>query len=284
MIDDLLQAARTRREELASTAESAAKIAVAVGGISYAVGLIVVNGHLLRYGVHATGALRADYVMAGLLWAVLTAIAFLTILGLARTWSVVREDWRNRRLWLAVVKGLLGTTVVPYAFFLPLLVLSGRQPRFDEWWYWSVVGTLAYSAGCILLARLQLSTSIRKWAEGGWHVGDFPTYEVAFQCFVLLSTVGLYSRVVYPSILPMYGGGRPSIVRLVGAPGSEELFQVSSLSAAGSTGAPASVELIAEVDDWLIVRRVDNVDLSSPVIRLRRDMVVAVELVAPSIK
>jgi hypothetical protein len=283
MIETILEAARARRDDLVFVTELLAKVAVVAAGVSYAVGLVVVNGHLLRYGVHATSVLRADYAMAGLLWAVLVGIALLSILGVKQTWYYVKRDWIERRRVLAAVKVVLSIIAVPSALYFPLLVLTGQQPQFDQWPYWSVVGTIWYSAVGILGGGFQLVVHTRRWIQKGWRVGEFPVYEVAFQCFWLVSTVGLYSRVVYPSILPMYGGGRSAVVRLIPAQGAGDTLRALSLSSDGSAGSDPLVELVAETDDWLILARVVRTAGSkTPPVRLKRELVAAVELVAPT--
>lgn len=281
MIEAIIDAARAKREDLATIADATTRAVVVVGALSYGVGLVIVNGHLLRYGVHAISVLRADYIMAGVLWAVLVAIPLFAVLGARRTWDYVKRDWAERRRGLAVLKSVLSIVVMPGLLYFPLMVLTGRPAQLGEWQYWGVVGTIWYSAVGILFAGATVATHTRTWTTKGAHVVEFPIYEVAFQCFWLISTVGLYSRVVYPSILPMYGGGRPAAVRLIPAPGAADTLRSLSLGLDTPTDGPPAVELIAESDDWLVLARLNRQGQGAMPVRVKRDLIAAIELVEP---
>ena len=255
----------------------AGKVAVWVGAASYGVGLVIVNTHLLKYGVSQPTLLRADYVLAGLLWIVLTGIAGISVLGFLSTWRYVRRDWRARHRVLAVIKAVLSPVLLPAALLFPVIFLSAVRLQFDQLSFWIVVGILLLTGGLLIGAARTVVQEVRKWRSQNKPFEEFPVYEIVFQCFMALAALSAYSQWVYPELLPTYGGGRATSVRLVPAQGSTDIFRGAFGSA---TDQDTIFELIGETDNWLIVtqrRRIPGTDEAA--VRVRRDLVAAIRAV-----
>jgi hypothetical protein len=263
------------REEFTGWVELGGKLLLALGAICYAVGLVIVNAYLLRYGVYSTSLLLSEYVLAGLLWLFLLAVGSVLVAAADRA---LKDRTGRRRLFIAIGVALR----VLAALLLPATLVglfSGLELLLTDWRTWVVVAVILLTPGYILPHARDCAIDIRGWHASGAKFADFPIDRVSMLCFFCLLAVGSYAHIVYPSFLPMYGGGRPTQVRLVPAPGSAEVFTALALGA--TPVADEEFALIAETADWLVLARSQSRSMfaapKSP-LRLRRDMVGAIQV------
>lgn len=263
------------REEFTGWVELGGKLLLALGGTCYAVGLVIVNAYLFRYGVYSTSLLRSEYVLAGLLWLFLLAVGSVLVAAADRS---LKDRTGRRRLFIAISVALrvLAALLLPAAL---VGLFSGLELFLTDWRTWVIVAVILLTPGYILPHARDCAIDIRGWRSSGAKFADFPIERVAMLCFFCLLAVGSYAHIVYPSFLPMYGGGRPIQVRLVPAPGSAEVFTALALGA--TPVADEEFDLIAETADWLVLARSQPRSMftapKSP-LRLRRDMVGAIQV------
>src|ERR1035438_5607032 len=113
--------------------EFVGKYAAQAVGCAYALGLLVSNLHLARFGVYSAGLFRTEYVLTGPLtaFAVLWYAAFFALLGAA--WKGVRTSAREKQYWrTAVAAGAL--------------VFFARIPMFSSL-FWLLNGAQVPSSG-----------------------------------------------------------------------------------------------------------------------------------------
>ena len=267
------------RDEFATWVELGGKVLLGIGAICYAVGFVVVNAYLLKYGVYSASLFRTEYVLAGILWLFLLAVASVLVASADKSLKRARLHFaEGRRLLPAIVVALrillaLGTPMVLVGLF------SGQDLVPWDWRTWIVVAVILLTPGYIVPHAREFGAELRAWRATGGAFADFPIYGVSMICLFGFLAIGSYAHIAYPSFLPMYGGGRPTVVRLVPVPGSAEVF--SAIAVGPATAGGEDFDLIAETSDWLVLARSQPIAMfaapRSP-FRLRRDMVAAIQV------
>jgi hypothetical protein len=179
----------------------------------YAVGFVVVNSFLGRYGVRDVEPIRGRYVAAALLFAVF----FLTAAVVAvQTWRQALATWRSDRPWWA--RGLI---LVVIDFALPLLgvvlIEESVLSRFGE--RTLILGVLRddvrYYVGLFVFnASIVVGYAILH-RPGRTDVYSIASYDAWLGAGIVLAVVGLYGSLIYPSVPTWLGGGHPDSIQLV---------------------------------------------------------------------
>jgi len=116
MIDDFVtRTLKTSTDELTRTIELCSKVALALIGLSYAIGLIIVNLYLSRFGVFTASLFRVDYVLAGGLWLLLFGIGTLLQAYVRHRVGIFYQRWAARQRVRAVVALLTGLGIAVVA-------------------------------------------------------------------------------------------------------------------------------------------------------------------------
>ena len=226
-------------EGLKNILEIVAKVFFGLTVVCYAIGLIVVNISLSKYGIFSLGVLRISYVTAGV-WAIFFLLApalvlitfwFLSLAvspTLRASWLSGRSsykpteeeqelvkkliDVKRRRVFrltdMALIFGVTGLLFLP---FFGLWLTSGDE-SYGIWLTALLLGAMID----LLLFSL--------WTVGSW-VRSIPSTTFAFFTpltslgVILLAAVITYPVVfgyfVYDTIPPQLGGGSPTPVQLV---------------------------------------------------------------------
>lgn len=181
-------------------------------GVLYAIGLLIVNVDLARYGMVNVDLARPEYVMAGGLWVVLT---LMSAWGLKRALVATLGMVRVPRSIARTILGL--ADVVTSTLTGPLLLLVWiLTPVWIETQPWRSVGTVilvVLANGLIVVWAAHRLGNVR--GEG---LGDIITNELpgALAAYVppVFAMLLLYATIVYPHVPRQYGGGRKPIVHV----------------------------------------------------------------------
>jgi hypothetical protein len=144
------------------TVEVISKAGVAVIGIAYIVGLLILNLHIRKYGVYYLSFLQIEYVMVGLLWAFLVGLIYCFLfLVLYRIKDTYQESQtKGRRVWHIMWK-ILKILFVVFTLFSSLSyvlsILSDNELTMLRLWNWIVIGVLTINA----LALITLGGNVR---------------------------------------------------------------------------------------------------------------------------
>jgi hypothetical protein len=189
--------------------EIVARIAVAMVGVAYVVGLIIQNMHIRKYGISYLGFLQIEYVMAGTLWAFLVGFTYglVVILGnYARlSYNELKGKHFRRRLWIVVRVGFVSLST----YFLFVGVISFLSDGGAIWKDWRVVFALLFNVMAIwnLVTKLRAISSLSTLRLRAFDI----LYAVAF----LLITVAFYSHLAFPKFSPTFGGGKKQTAEFI---------------------------------------------------------------------
>lgn len=248
-VDRLFKRRITERSILGQV-EVFAKFGVWICGVSYGVGLLIVNTHLLSYGSSHPMFLHSEYVMAGLLWLLLNGIAILISASLFDTVKTLAQQWRTKKRWQYLGWIPLHLLTYPGALLIPVSVVSGWTLTLEKSETWAVIGTLVFSGFFLTYYSRQVGVELNSWRQKGRSVYAFPIQLVSYNLFSCLASFSLYASVAYPQFKPSLGGGKPVAVRIEVEDGSEAVFK----SAFGNDfDARTSLLLVAKSDEWLIL-------------------------------
>lgn len=210
--------------------------------ISFVAGLLIVNIHLARFGVRSPTLNRAEYVLVGVIFVLLTAVSHFAI-DATLDWiklAVEAAKKKPRRAFVKLSFYAFSAIAIP-AFALS--VFSGfRLPFFD----WHILVSIFMLGALARYARLAARHAASIWSQ---YLAGSPTsdeyhpfahkftalFEAAISVAVL---IGFYATFTFPHIESAYGGGFPSTVRVIPTKhGAEVLSSLKiSITAAGDSG------------------------------------------------
>lgn len=259
----------------------APKLALIIGATAYSAGLLIVNSYLQGFGVYTTSLLRADFVLAGLLWiffCVLSSGAVLTIVSFV---SLARRFWRLKNpklghkvlVWILVI---LGVPAFSGLLALPIFFFSGREISYFDGKTWLAIAAMLLPIAGFFWVGRRTWVAVRTWRAKKEVLATFPAYLVTLWLVIGLGVPTAYARVAYPLFLPTYGGGRPVPVRVF-TDTQEPSVRKALRQDESDAGA---FLLVAETSEWLILA--DRSWAANPphkrvAIRIRRDAVTALQ-------
>lgn len=201
--------AETAAPAPAPTLGGAAQFGALAVALVYAIGMVIVNLHLRQYELVSLELARPEYVMAGALWAFLTAIS----VGGAY-WSV--EWWERRKdgpRWLrfpAWMFALVGW-IAPAGTIMPTI---GYRPGGGAPWWADFLGVvIAGLNGVIVYVALRrLRSRLARRSSGSPRFGVVSMDDVIVPFPWVFIAVVLYASIVFPDLPREIGGGRrPSV-------------------------------------------------------------------------
>jgi len=88
--------------------EVASKTLLVMAGVSYVVGLFILNFHLREYGIFYLNFLQIEYVMTGALWAFLCGTAYCYYRRFIFPFKPKPSEWKTKKdTWISIGKFLL---------------------------------------------------------------------------------------------------------------------------------------------------------------------------------
>jgi len=254
--------------------ELVSKIGIGVIGLTYVVGLLIMNMHVREYGLSYLGFLQIEYIMVGFLWLFLVSWVFFAAGFLLKKWGELLSKRKEMRLrgfvfqavfLLVVVFGIIsGSRLV-----LSLLSEKGDLP-FTIKGHWKSLGILFFTVASIWSLMIYTSRIVREKDKGTnkWH----DAFYVLQLLFWILLPLKMYATSVYPTLSPAFGGGKARRVALVIKADQLEAAEASGLKLShGRTTEP--VEVIFEAPDFFLIRPpVGLANLKVKAVRLRKDL------------
>jgi hypothetical protein len=256
---------------LRDTLETVTKAALAFVALSYALGMLIVNVRLQRYGILAMNLVRVQYVMAGTTFLVLNLVGYLSGALCLRVLRSLQTSWRTKRR-IEALFGVLLALVVPVSLAgFTLEQLSDYELYLNDWHLWAgIVAVLLMS-----LASWNL-VSAGHITFSSWRRGEDDRYSRAHSLIAdvsgFLTMLVLYAFFVYPQIQPAYGGGRPVVAQLVLTTDAPPAVRGLLLGAAVDKNL-STVTVLADTGEYLVVEAGTR---PFQAIAVKKDLVVAV--------
>ena len=178
------------------------RLATLVGGTLYAVGLLIVNINLARYGLLLTEIARAQYILAGAGWA-----AFIFIPA-----ALGYEAGTRTKYWLILYLCLQLSLPITES----LLIMSGALVRWGP--YYSRYAALTFYFGLSAFVadlRRGENSLFRALFGAQLRIDMFSTpglYAVAF--VYSLGLVWVYATYVFPIVPASFGGGETPLIQI----------------------------------------------------------------------
>lgn len=202
------------------------RIAAAVAGGLYLVGLAVVSLHLARYGIGGIGLFQTEYLLAGVMATVpLVLVAFLVavVVALLQRQLAARTPGGIPRASGSFVKrrdvvvGVLGATIGMLATARFFVTFVGQRFAEDVTTPLSV-GELMVIGLVVLgfVAALAWGVGLARYARTD-EPADLPyrVLGIGLTVVALLGYIGYFTDSVYPRIPAAAGGGAPTAVHLL---------------------------------------------------------------------
>lgn len=175
--------------------ELVGKISLGIIAVCYALGLIVVNIHLNKYGVHTLSLLQVNYILAGI-WALVPIVIPITIVLMFR----IRSYAKASTFWLYLASFILPVTS---------LVLHSISLRFHPNLSWFLVSFNGFVLGCMLLVLPDIKEMNRALRSKFIFVAMLPLL------LALSNHLVVFANGVYQTIPSQIGGGSPQPAQLI---------------------------------------------------------------------
>jgi hypothetical protein len=185
--------------------ETCGRVAVFMGIVAYALGMIIVNGYLSVVGFHALGLARPEYLMAGGLYIVLVSLGSGTVMLILRAHRQPRQQKsRAERLFIR-----LFSMVLPLGIFVFLVSMATHGDQFT-----SVTTVLFISICTVTAARLLYKEYIRLSSAHEIDRVLYISLLVMIAVVVQVILLAIYSFAAYRQLRRAFGGGYAPLVRL----------------------------------------------------------------------
>jgi hypothetical protein len=261
-------AEKSKVEMMKAALEVAAKLLFGLAGLCYVLGLVVMPLHLSPYGLNSFDLPQVSYAVAGM-WAVLPivlivmSVIFATYL-ISTTWIDKQTILPGAKKWMDVLFTIL---VVPLLLFLVISFLINRigiDFTFKNWIGFPLLGTVAALIILVGILRLVRTTRRDSLFEAIVTLGILVVGAILFLGYLIL-----FSRNTYNTIPWAVGGGRPSIVRVLAAPESRQLFEAMKVPLSREPDnaimtKTESIKLILATEKQLVVLNSDGNAVSLP--------------------
>ena len=178
-------------------------------GLLYAVGMVIVNFHLRQYEVVSLELARPEYVMAGALWAFLTAISVGGVHWSVLAWKDRHKlpGWAQFLPWLITWVGWLSPAFI-------ILLSLGYSPGPGAPWWAHFLGVTVTAVNGVLVYFVTRKLRARLGADpvGAVRSGALTIDDVILPFPWIFVALGLYTSIVFPDLPREIGGGRrPSV-------------------------------------------------------------------------
>ncbi len=233
--------------------ESAAKLTIAISALAYAVGLLIVNVHLNRFGISNFGLGQVQYVMTGFVWLVITGTAYLPVFSL----TTILKSTRFKNGLALAPRIVFAVMFALAAGFLSIqLTAFMSERRFYDWSRTYLIAALTPLVSSTFSffvfsgdARLRRKHS---------HVKEFDVrllrlIPTLFVAPLHLMLVCLYALSVYPTLSTAFSGGKPQLVMLVTKVDQSDIFKSFNFPTDIITRRVGPVTMAFETDDFVLL-------------------------------
>jgi hypothetical protein len=252
-------------------AELTGRAVLAVAATAYVSGVIIVNYHLRAFGVGGVGLARTDYIAAGSLWIAFVAIGWAGMHLLRWTGLEVARLWKARRYRGSFAAAVSGGASAFGLLLFSLYIAASNIYLIPPWRTWLAIGVILVLPVTMALFVRALRTAWRARSQPPRSTVAMPVQNVTVAALFLIGALLLYAELVYPLLLPIYGGGRTSPVILVLSPDTEAILREAAVPESGVW------RLIIETDRWIAVTRLDPLKMTPfqdrPAVRIQADSV-----------
>ncbi len=205
--------------------ESAVKMTVSALGAAYAAGLLITTVYFGIWSLPAPDLRDARFVLVGSLWLSFVAA---TATMLAMTKAALRESLlaiRGRRFSYAVT--MFGTAIAPgLILWLAIELLSGLATTVQRT---LAVAVIFIASALSVTALVKHGARVVIWLRTGDYSQPLEAYTELYGCVFLVVLIGVeltgYAAFTYSAFSRTVGGGRPTPVLLVPAPGSASVYR-----------------------------------------------------------
>lgn len=254
--------------------ELGSKTIFTVAGISFVIGLLIINSHLQKYGIHSSAFLKTEFVTAGALWIFLVSFASIELFLLAQALAKANEQMKEKMYGRAALLILLALTAYIGIFASGLYILSDNKMKYSstELWVTIVLFFLTAWHGSQVFEKLRaISKSIGKTADSNSESYDYLS-SIAYGLVVYLAFISSYAHFSYPHLSPVYGGGKAETVMLFPTDANTQIIKKLQLPWHGDSIGPVKIIFESQDDIYLV----PAADEKRKAIRIRKDMIQAV--------
>lgn len=247
-------------KEAVQTASAALLLLTSVCFVS---GLLIVNIHLAKFGIHFPTLNRSEYVLVGVIFVLLVATSHFAI-NVTLDWVKVAAGDAKQRAWRKFLKSSFQAFT---AFLIPafaLTVFSGFTLTVFDWRTLLSIFMLGSFARYARQAAWHVASIWNQYLTGAPRSDEYHPFAHKFTALfeVVISValvVGVYARFTFQHIESAYGGGLPPMVRIVPTKhGADVLSSLKiPISAAGDAGpffvvseSDSEIVITSELPDW----------------------------------
>lgn len=278
----IVPTAESKLAALQEIAKITSVLVVSASATSFVFGLLIVNCWLASRGIQPPEFARADYILSGVVFVALVAVAYLSFVHGSGLCKAVPTYWREKR-WRRFVWALTGVVVWVITVPMTVVMLSHFTDSLSDWRLW---------LGCLLLAGtpiyfrklfLQLTELWRRLARDATAPAADKSYyaqqaTLAIDLLLgLLISIGSYATLIYPRIWMAYGGGYRTAVYLSPTPIGSRVMESLKLPLE-QNGHIGPLYVLSQTDSTLFVTTKPPESSYAPTLRLDRTLFDAITI------
>jgi hypothetical protein len=282
------EVSRQRKDALREILSVLPSATFSAAGICYALGLLIVNIYLNRYGVYAVELVRSDFVLVGAVFLFLVALATTSAERGRHVFPQFPAAWKEKKLKTRLWRVTSLTARFLFAFLIvpavALVTLSRNTFGFHQWQIWASTLLLTVTgahAADLFRRAVQFVREALSPADGEAGASGLMN-QAYFALDVVLSlcmSIGSYALFAYPYLAPAFGGAHRDLVLL--APTTEGTAVAKHLNMPiNANGDIGPVKLLSDNEIELTIVAGDDSSYEAKAIRIRREYISAIVAIA----
>jgi hypothetical protein len=270
--------------------EVASKVLIAISAISYITGFLILNMHLREYGVSQLSFAQSEYVIVGILWVFLTAYSFFVLdifilpayLAYKYNPKIIRDNFKIMKI-IFIGMSPVCLLIIYLAYFLPLYPLSDGKIDLLSWKGIRIVINLMIGAASIQ-ALMHSFGRISKIIK--LRLEFIPILESFIIIIVIIGILSGYSKLVYPIMSSVYGGGNHQSIMTVIKTEQVDMLNNVGFKVSSGDRKLGPLEVIYEASDYFIICVPESMKGLERIksIKLKKDMFDLVIYIDPDYK
>jgi hypothetical protein len=259
--------------------EIASKVLVAFIGLSYVIGLLILNLHVRKYGIFYLNFLHVEYVTVGILWICLVAwVSFLMVSIFHRCkqiWATRNSKEAREHVLFLVLTLFVGYSTVWYVLMVLTASSDQRLPFSVDW---KMLGVLLFGAAGAFNIGIKLNDLAKYFrserAKTNRAYKFFLGYDVLYYIVLLVVGLSTYAGYAFPRISPTFGGGKPQRAEFLIKKDRIDTVKSIGLQVPAEGLKVGPLEVVFEASDFFLIKPPQgfaNVDVKA--IRLNKDLI-----------
>lgn len=259
-------------------------VAIGITATCFALGLLIVNLRLAKFGVYSSEFIRSEYILAGVTFVFLVAI---TRIGFKYGFSDIEKVssyWKEGKYFRAAGLILVGTLTALIPVSSALFIIPGNDLNFIGIDFIFSIFVLYFIGEFFSISYMRVMRLLQDAKSGDFNdatkVGRLHDLLVSIPLDLLF--IAFYAYFTYPHISSALGGGHKPPVVLTPTARGLEVSKILALPIQNNQTMVGPVQVLTESEKELIILIPDTLSGKWHTVKLNKELFDAVQTISPN--